>query len=133
MIRLVADLLGRIEAAAEPLAARQAAELVELDDRERQIGKRGSGRAGIEARHKRELRRHRTDEIRSGLSVIAGVYRDALVARAGHLGAHDPAAARSEEALIAAVHRIHRTIETLEHNPNETLMLQSLLWSLPTL
>ena len=33
----------------------------------------------IEERHKRELRRHRTDELRSGLAVIAGAYRDALV------------------------------------------------------
>ena len=133
VIRLVADLLGRIEAAAEPLAARQAAELVELDDRERQIGKRGSGRAGIEARHKRELRRHRTDEIRSGLSVIAGVYRDALVARAGHPARttrRPPGQRRhSSRPFTASID----TIETLEHNPNETLMLQSLLWSLPTL
>ncbi|MDF2731989.1 MAG: hypothetical protein K0S92_619, partial [Desertimonas sp.] len=34
---------------------------------------------------------------------------------------------------IAAVHRIHATLESFEHNPNETLMLQSLLWSLPAL
>ena len=43
----------------------------------------------------------------------------------------DPAATRATDALVAAVHRIHGTIETLEHNPNETLMLQSLLWALP--
>ena len=83
VVTVVAELLGRIEAAATPLTARHADELVALDAREQQIGRRGSGRATIEARQKRELRRHRTDEIRSGLAVIAGVYRDALVARAG--------------------------------------------------
>ena len=64
--------------------------------------------------------------------MIAGVYRDALVARAEASGdVDDPAATRATDALVAAVHRIHGTIETLEHNPNETLMLQSLLWALP--
>ncbi len=132
VVTVVAELLGRIEAAATPLTARHADELVALDAREQQIGRRGSGRATIEARQKRELRRHRTDEIRSGLAVIAGVYRDALVARAEASGdVDDPAATRATDALVAAVHRIHGTIETLEHNPNETLMLQSLLWGLP--
>ena len=27
--------------------------------------------------------------------------------------------------------RIHGAVESMEHNPNETLLLQSLLWSLP--
>ncbi|HET9547882.1 MAG TPA: ATP-binding protein [Desertimonas sp.] len=117
------DLLARIEAAAAPLAARQAAELVQLDEREQRLGTRGSGRSAIEARHKRELRRHRTDELRSGLAAIAATYRDALV---------DGTAVR-DDAVIAAVHRIHATLESFEHNPNETLMLQSLLWSLPAL
>ena len=33
----------------------------------------------MEENHKRELRRHRVDELRSGLGVLAGTYRDALV------------------------------------------------------
>ena len=53
--------------------------------------------------------------------MLAGSYRDRLVA-GGH---HRP------DALIDAVARIHATIEALEHNPNEPLLLQSLLWSLP--
>ena len=117
------DLLARIEAAAAPLIARQATELAELDERERRLGSRGSGRATIEARHKRELRRHRTDELRSGLAAIAASYRDALV----------DGTAPHDDTIVAAVQRIHATIESFEHNPNETLMLQSLLWSLPAL
>jgi DNA polymerase III subunit delta' len=74
----------------------------------------------LEERHKRELRRHRIDELRSGLAVLAASYRDALGA-----GAHRP------ESLIGAVERIYRGIDAFEHNPNEALLLQSLLWSLP--
>ena len=123
VVAATADLLARIEAAAAPLAARQAVEIAELEVREQRLGSRGSGRVAIEARHKRELRKHRTDELRSGLAAIAAAYRDALV---DGTAAHD-------EAAIAAVHRINATIESFEHNPNETLMLQSLLWSLPAL
>ena len=35
--------------------------------------------------------------------------------------------------VVDAVHRIHHAIEALDNNPNETLLLQSLLWSLPPL
>jgi DNA polymerase-3 subunit delta' len=116
-----AELLALIEAAAEPLAARQATEVEALDRQIAEYGERGSGKKQLEERHKRELRRHRTDELRSGLATLAGTYRDGLT----HGTAVDG------EACAAAVHRIHRALETLEHNPNERLLLESLLWSLP--
>ena len=53
--------------------------------------------------------------------MLAGAYRDLLVAGEQH----------RPEALVDAVDRIHDTLESFEHNPNEPLMLQSLLWSLP--
>lgn len=121
VMRVVDELLGLIEAAAAPLAARHAAEVAELDARIARYGERGSGRKALEERHKRELRRHRTDELLAGLTVIAGTYRDALVQ-----GALDRPAAAAD-----AVGRIHRAIEAFERNPNEALLLQSLLWSLP--
>ena len=117
----VDDLLARIEAAAAPLAARHAAEVAELDARIERFGERGSGRKALEERHQRELRRHRTDELRSGLGVLAGAYRDLLV---GGTPQHP-------QAVVDAVTRIHGAVEAMEHNPNETLLLQSLLWSLP--
>ena len=116
----VDDLLARIEAAAAPLTARHADEVAELDARIERFGERGSGRKQLEDRHRRELRRHRVDELRSGLGVLAGAYRDQLAA-----GAHRP------QAVVDAVRRIHEAVENLEHNPNEPLLLQSLLWSLP--
>jgi hypothetical protein len=63
------------------------------------------------------------DELRSGMSVIAGVYRDALVR--GNLP--------RPEAAVAAVQRIHKALEALERNPNETLLLQALLLELPSI
>ena len=80
VMRLVDELLAQIDSAAAPLVERQAGEAAELDGRIAQFGERGSGRKMLEDRHKRELRRHRTDELRSGLAVLAGSYRDALVA-----------------------------------------------------
>jgi DNA polymerase-3 subunit delta' len=120
VIATVEDLLARIEAAAAPLAERHAAEVAELDERIERFGERGSGRKQLEERHRRELRRHRVDELRAGLGVLAAAYRDMLVA-----GAHHP------PAVVDAVQRINGAAEALEHNPNEPLLLQSLLWSLP--
>jgi DNA polymerase III subunit delta' len=121
VMRVVDELLGRIEEAAAPLAARHADELAELERRVEMSGERGGGRKVMDERHKRELRRHRTDELRRGLAVLAGSYRDRLAA--GH--------AQRPEALVTAVARIHQAIDALERNPNESLLLQSLLWSLP--
>lgn len=118
-----ATLLERIDTAAEPLAARHDTEVAELDERIKASGERGSGRKQLEERHKRELRRHRTDELRSGLATLSAAYRDALVSGS----ASDPAAAS------AAVARVTGALEALERNPNERLLLESLLWSLPPL
>lgn len=123
VMKLVDDLLGRIETAAGPLAARQAAEVAALDERIARYGERGSGKKTLDERHKRELRRHRTDELRAGLTVIAGAYRDALV----------NGSIRRPDAVAEAVLHIHEAMEALERNPNEALLLQSLLWSLPVL
>jgi DNA polymerase-3 subunit delta' len=123
VMRLVDELLGLIDSAARPLAQRHASEVAALDERIERFGERGSGKKTLDDRHKRELRRHRTDELRHGLSVLAGAYRDALVA-----GTID-----RPGGVASAVTDIHAAIETLERNPNEPLLLQSLLWSLPVL
>ena len=122
-LRLVDELLTRIEAAAAPLTERHASEIEVLDARIKQYGERGSGKKALEDRHKRELRRHRIDELLAGLTVVASTYRDALVA--GEVARTD--------AAVDAVRHIHDAMEALERNPNEALLLQSLLWSLPVL
>ena len=123
VMRLVDELLARIEAAATPLTERQATEIAELDERIARYGERGSGKKALDERHKRELRRHRTDELLAGLTVIAGTYRDAMVA----------GTVARPAAVADAVTRIHQAMEAFERNPNESLMLQSLLWGLPVL
>jgi DNA polymerase III subunit delta' len=123
VVLLVEELLAAIEAAAAPLTSRHAEEVVALTERIASLGERGSGKKALEERHKRELRRHRTDELRSGLATLAGSYRDALVAGAMLRG----------DAAAKAVKRIHNALEAFERNPNEALLLQSLLLELPSM
>jgi DNA polymerase-3 subunit delta' len=120
-MRTAANFLELIDAAAEPLTARHDAEVAELDERIRAHGERGSGKKQLEERHKRELRRHRTDELRSGLATLAGTYRETAI----NGGTTDV------DGCAKAVYRIHDAIEALERNPNEKLLLEALLWSLP--
>lgn len=121
VVGLVDDLLAAIDDAAEPLKARQADEVAALEARVEQYGERGSGRKALDERHKRELRRQRTDEIRFGLAVTARHYRDAMVAT------DRPAP------YVEALDRIQATAEGLIRNPNERLQLQALFLSLPSL
>jgi DNA polymerase-3 subunit delta' len=102
------------------LAARHAEEMAELAERESEWGKRGSGRAAIEARHRRERRRVRTDELRLGLSTLAERYRSKLA------GADRAGTRRYLEALT----KIGAANEALIRNPSEVLLLTALLVSL---
>lgn len=123
VVELCRELGELIDAAAAPLLARQAEEVARLDEQVRLSGERGSGRKRLEERHRREVRKHRTDELRSGLTIIAGIYRDALVA--GTFARPD--------AAVDAVHRVNRATAALGRNPNDTLLLQSLLLDLPSM
>lgn len=113
-------LRGLIDGSQEPLQQRQAEELEALAEREEALGTRGSGRRELEARHKREIRKLRDDELRFGLAVLTRRYRDELVAGAGlrHMEAID---------------RLRDANEALMRNPNEALLLQNLFWQLPRL
>jgi DNA polymerase III subunit delta' len=123
VMTLVDELIALIDEAAAPLAERHNDEVAALDARIAQFGERGSGRKQLEERHKREIRRHRTDELRAGLGAMAATYRDALVR----------GEAPRPDAAADAVSRIHHTLAVLERNPNEALALQTLVWSLPPL
>ncbi|MGV3759999.1 MAG: hypothetical protein ACO1PW_10735, partial [Actinomycetota bacterium] len=86
-----------------------------------QYGQRGSGKKDLEDRHKREVRRHRTTELRRALATLAAVYRDAL-----------PTAPQPAD-LVAALHRLDEAALALDRFPNETLLLQALFAHLPAL
>ncbi|HEV7886023.1 MAG TPA: hypothetical protein VGO92_00575, partial [Acidimicrobiales bacterium] len=79
---LAEELLASTEEPLEALAARQAEELAELEARAERNGERGSRRKELADRHKREQRRVRMDELRTGLATLAGAYRDRLAAGA---------------------------------------------------
>jgi DNA polymerase-3 subunit delta' len=120
-MRLSDELLSLAEAATAPLAARHAEEVAAVNARIAQFGERGSGAKALEERHKRETRRYRVDALRDGLAQMAATYRDAMLT--GTM-ARPTAAAE-------AVTRIHEAIAALDRNPNEALLMQSLLWALP--
>ena len=120
-VAVVDELLVMIEDAADPLKARHDIERVELEERVKAYGERGSGRKALDDRHKRELRRHRTDDLRFGLAVLSRRYRDALLVAerpASHMG---------------AIKAIQAVSEGLIRNPNERLQLQALMLKLPPL
>jgi DNA polymerase-3 subunit delta' len=115
------ELRAAIDDAEGPLVARQEAEAAEMAEVVERYGQRGSGAATQEARHKRERRRLRTDELRMGLAALAATYRDELTV------AHDPTAA------LGALDAIQEAAEALIRNPNEQLLLTALALKLPTL
>ncbi len=124
VFQIVADLSDHLDKAAKVLETMHERELKQLEERVALTGERGSGRKAIADRHKRELRKLRTDELRSGLSIFAGVYSDLLM--------RDPETENGDE-IITAVAAIHKTISALSLNTNEDLALHALLLKCPPL
>lgn len=112
---LADELLGALDAAAEPVRARHAGEARQLAERARLTGEGATERKEVEARHRRDERRARSDELRFGLATLARVYRDRLVA------------ARAGGGPAGALAAIQDATEAVARNPNEALLLQALL------
>ena len=71
-------LLAMIDSAAGPLQERHEREREDLNKRAEELGERGLGRRGMEDRHKRELRRLRTDELLMGMTAVGLAIRDGI-------------------------------------------------------
>lgn len=112
---LTDQLLASLESLVEPVRHRHREERAALDDEAKRYGARAGAVARLEARHKREERRARTDELRFGLGTLAAAYRDRLVEGTGGSGA------------LAALDAIAAANESMAHNPNPVLLLQALL------
>ena len=87
-------------------------------------------RKEIEDRHHREERRWRTDELRAGFAVLAGAYRDRLVALGAPHAVPPAWSGRTEERvreLAGAITVVERSAAELIRNPNESLLLEAML------
>jgi DNA polymerase-3 subunit delta' len=115
----VAALRDHIDAAQAPLDARHTEERAELEERVERYGARGQGVKELTDRQKREVRRHRTEEVRFGLATLAERYR--LELREGRV-------TREHADALAA---IQAAADGLVRNPNEELLLEALLLRLP--
>ena len=135
--QIAEELVGLLEESVAPLKVRHADEseaLIERNTRNAEVVSSGStkakgraratkaamnsGVAELEERQKREQRRQRTDELRTGLAILAGAYRERLQAAPTSDG---------RRAGIEAVGHIDRMVKGLEYNPGELLALQALL------
>jgi DNA polymerase-3 subunit delta' len=126
---LAAELLASAEQAVEPLRVRHGAEMQALVAQAESTGERAvPGRKDIEDRHNREERRWRADEIKAGLGVLAGAYRDRLVAEvSGGRAAGPGRVGERVHELSGAVGAIEGVSVEMVRNPNESLMLEALL------
>jgi DNA polymerase-3 subunit delta' len=120
VVALVDELRSLIDESQRHLDERHAEERREQDEREERYGVRGSGRRELVDRQKRQVRRHRTAELRFGLATMAGAYRDELAS-----------ASARPRSLVEAIAAIQEAAEALIRNPNEPLLLQALLLRLP--
>ena len=121
VMTLVDELLGATDAIIEPLAARQAAELEELQAQIAAVGgkPRKSDLKSMEDRHAREQRRVRAEELRAGLAALVARYRDAAAAGG------DPAT------FVQVADAVQSLCQGLTHNPRESLAVQALFVQLP--
>jgi DNA polymerase-3 subunit delta' len=152
--RLADRLVALLDDSVAPMRLRHEAELAALEERNTRAvevnGKVGRGaRSGVKAgvreteeRHKREVRRQRTDELRSGLATLAGAYRDRLAAPGSSPSPASPASpasaasaasaawtasAASTASVVEAVGLIDALGADLAYNPGEGLALLALL------
>lgn len=113
-VELVDNLLATIDDAMAPLVEAQNEEIEQFDAESAVVGKRATGRKEIIDRHKREVRRYRTDELRFGLTELARRYRQEMV------DGPDP------QTAIAAIEAISAVLATFTRNPNDRMQLVAL-------
>jgi DNA polymerase-3 subunit delta' len=120
---LAAAVAEAVDAAVAVLAARQQAELEALEAAAEGRERRAAAvRKPVEERHKRELRRWRTEEWRHGLATLAQVYRDRAVQ-----AADGPGARLAARQALVAFGLVEAAARALVRNPNERLLAEALL------
>jgi DNA polymerase-3 subunit delta' len=123
VIAIVEQIMALIDESVEPLQRHHEQEATDLESTLKLMGVKRGGKKQLEDKHKREIRRHRTDELRDGLTEIASVYRDEL---ANNLHILRP------ESYVQAIERLHEAMRRLALNANEAILLRDLIWALPS-
>lgn len=123
VIAIVDQIIALVDESVEPLQRQHEQEIADLEEVIKLTGTRRSGKKSLEDKHKREIRRHRTDELRDGLTEVASVYRDELATNTSIL---------RPESYVAAIDRIHDGMRRLALNANEGILLRDLIWALPS-
>jgi len=103
-----------------------------LAEQAEQVGARGiQGRRQVEDRHKREERRWRTEDLRFGLAILSGMFRDRLVAvtESGPTSVTPGGAGESHRA-VRQIEAIDHASEALGRNVNESLLMDALMVAL---
>lgn len=120
---LAGELVSSVDAAATMLADGQRRQVEDLVAAAEAMGERaGSARRALEERHKREQRRWRADEWRAGLAVLAGAYRDRVVA-----AGDGPGARLAARQAVSALELVEGAARALVRNPSERLLAEALL------
>jgi DNA polymerase III subunit delta' len=114
---LADEVVSALDKACEPLASRHDEERAELEAAVKEKQFPGGALKELDTRHKREIRRLRTDELRSGLATIAH-----------ELGVRFQSVSNASEAAKVQAHldAVQKTSESIAFNPGELLMLQGL-------
>jgi len=116
----VNEIQKAIDDAQEILAEKHDREIKDLLDDEKQLGIKTGVRSQLEANHKREIRRFRTDELEFGFSIFATMFQEKI-------------RLNPDEGSLRAVNIIKKANGVMKRNANEKLLLTSLLISLSEL
>ena len=136
--QIAAEISQSIDAAMSPLQEMHAEDLMRRTREAKDVGLRSVGnRKEIDAQFKREERRFRIEELKFGLSVLTGVYRDRMVdalSESQYSGeSTEVRAGYRVESAMAALEMLMVTYERLSTNIDESLLLADLMLSLARL
>lgn len=129
----VDEILDSIAEMKAPLESMQKEELAEFTSRAEAAGLevRKGDLTRMTERHKREARRMHVDELRVGLGVLVGRYRDEMTTAVAGDSDVDPAAAT--ESFLKVADSVQELCDNLAFNVGDSLALQALFVSLPPL
>jgi DNA polymerase III subunit delta' len=135
-LRASDDVTAAMQEAVERLEAEQAVEVEELVTELDRAGYPERSRTTLlkrqAERHKRQHRRARRDLIVEGITALESFYRDALAgADAPRVNTDRPVFAVSPRACAEAIDACRAARDAFEFNPNEGLLVETLLMRLP--